>query len=651
MSRVRQLRQADIVIKPWVAAGDIVQATACVLAIHNREIGVAPYDAAWFAKVYNGAYYMVQRAIDSLPLSGKVPVAIFQLLAAIRSRPVVLDNNRGFTLNVTLSTSAQPGQLPPVDANSQRAGFSELIQCYAQIGGLTVDLERLENEGELVFEKIGNISYGKTLGPLNVANISSENKMYGILQVMQNYPTSEAWMQYLTWAESAPTGIFADVRICYPKFPVVDLGVSTTDIPYDLYYRPGIAVLTQAMLNSAIFNCSKVCFPAFLLEQMSAFISGDFKARGLTSTGGGCARAASLALARVAVESGQTSFIPALFEQTVAQLPEVLTEAAVIHSSYRNGIARIPIVCCGKQSSGKSVSYYTGTTVYQSDDYTEIVGYYGWLLTDYKSWKADKKISNNKDRNVAWGAAAPATSASVQINMSLFSTTISKGPLSQPGTDKSVGKLNMLDLIAEPHIYRTTGTGNNLAMGLSALSCFGSAEKDQDFRTFALFPLAYPFWVGALPDVPDQVLSDETVPAHRAITRVDNPVDAYTAAAVTEASAKSTALQQLMEDLNTRGLGANSIFSDIGGALGRFGKTVAKVAGVGHPVAGFAIDAVSDFVLAASGNRSKANVPRQRQAKKPAQGQGRQMAPQRRSARGGGGAKKGGANKAPSRRK
>lgn len=638
MSRVRQLRQADCVIKQFEAAADIVQATACALALHDREIGKGAYDADWFKKIYNGALYMVQRAVDSLPLSGKVPVAIFQLMAAIRSRPVTLDkSDRGFTLNVTVSKTAQPGQLPPVEPDLQRAGFSELIQCFAQIGGLTVDLERLENCGKLDYGKLGKISYGKTLGPLNVTSYNAGNGIYGVMRVQQEYPVSESWMKYLTWAESLPAGLFFKNQVDLPLFPVSTLGVGLDKIPTGLYMRPGIALLTRAITNAGVFSCDSFKFPVVLQDEFSAYIQADAMARGLTTKDFYFAHAGALAVARVAVESGQTSFIPALFEQVSYQLPEVITEASIIHASYRNGTAQIPIVITGYQNKTGFVEWKLPNTdvVYESDGYAEIVGWYGWMIGDYSLWSNNKVLKSNETRNLAWGTQLTADQTQEQkaFDLALFSKTISKGPLCQPGTDKSVGKLNMLDVQAEALLYKVSPS-THYTVGMCSLICYGGAEKDQDLRVLALFPLAKSAWMGSFPDVTELVVSDEQVPARRAIIRIMSPAVSYVNAAVTEDSAKYTALQQLMQDLNTKGLGANGLLSDVAYYAGLAGKGAAafvRMTGVGTPLAGKVIDAASDWALSVSGRQTERRRT-QRRVQAPAQNQGRPMATARQPA-------------------
>jgi len=625
MQLLKQLRQGNFVINEFLAASDITAATAAALATRNVQVGYGPYADAWFVKIFNGAYYMVDRAVNSLPMSGRVPVSLFQLLAAIRSRPVELSAGRGFTLNVSLSqtgTPTSPTYLPPIGSvPDQRAGFSELMQCYAQLGGVLVDLNELCDSGELNLGKLGKVSFGKSLGPLNLGNGNATVGNIDIIRICQQYPVSETWMKYVDWLFALPTGIYFDYDTDSLKFPYQTGSV----LPYAQTIRPANVILCRSFSNAAVLQCTKFDFPVMDLPQLAACIEADAIARGITiAPSTDFTLGAYLLASRIGVESGILGYVPTLFQQTNFQLPQVLCEAVTVTGSYRNGQARLPLPVAGTLNNDSELVYNIALAQPQSD--TNVIvdsnGYAGWIHPQSGFLLIGQSYISNSGSLVAWGTPPTSGGSIVPFNYGAFSKTIGFGPLGQPGVDKSVGRLNMNDLFAEYSINTTTDV-----VGIVSVCSNGKRVQDIDFKLLSLFPLMKPFFYTVVPADPSgtAVLIGEETPQRREILNLPNPVINYVNAAVTEGgAAKYTELQMFIQDLNEKGLGGNSLIGDLTSGFGNILKGASKIAGLGHPTAGKILEVGSDLLLSYEGHQNKGvqvqartNAPKVRVNKRP----------------------------------
>lgn len=592
MQLLKQLRQGNFVLNEWLAATDIVSATASALATRNIQVGYGDYADAWFVKIFSGAYYMIDRAVNSLPMSGRVPVSLYQLLAAIRSRPVELSPGRGFTLNVSLSGAATPAWLPPLGSiDAQRAGFSELMQCYAQLGGVLVDLNGLCDSGELNAGKIGKISFGKSLGPLNLGQTNASLGNIQITRISQVYPVTETWMKYVDWLDAIPTGIFFDQVVDQLKFPA-QTGSYVGN--YQQLIRPATVVLARSFSNAAVMQCTKIDFPVVDLPQLAACIQADANARGITVTSTtDFTLGAYLLVARIGVESGILAYVPALFAQTNYQIPQVLCEAMTITGSFRNGQARLPLPVAGVFNDLTRLEYPVaadGTVMNPLNLIIDTNGYVGWVKPQ-TGYLLSGGTMANADVNSAWGTVPASTAIPSPFDLTTFSLTIGKGPLGQPGVDRSVGKLNMNDVFAEYAV-----NSSNKFVTIVSVCSNGKRGHDVNFKLLSLFPLMKPFFLCLPPPVLTYYIGEET-PQRREIILLSRNVVNYVNAAVTEQSAKYTELQAFIQDLNEKGLGGNAILGDLAGGFGRVMRGVGKIAGLGHPTAGRILEVGADMLI------------------------------------------------------
>jgi hypothetical protein len=611
MQLLKQLRQGNFVLNEWLAATDIVSATASALATRNIQVGYGDYADAWFNKIFSGAYYMIDRAVNSLPMSGRVPVSLFQLLAAIRSRPVELSPGRGFTLNVSLSGATSPAWLPTLGSiDAQRAGFSELMQCYAQLGGVLVDLSGLCDSGELNAGKIGKISFGKSLGPLNLGQTNASLGNIQITRISQVYPVTETWMKYVDWLDAIPTGIFFDQVVDQLKFPA-QTGSYVGN--YQQLIRPATVVLARSFSNAAVMQCTKIDFPVVDLPQLAACIQADANARGITVTSTtDFTLGAYLLVARIGVESGILAYVPALFAQTNYQIPQVLCEAMTITGSFRNGQARLPLPVAGIFNDLTRLEYPVaadGTVQNPLNLIIDTNGYVGWVKPQ-TGYLLSGGTMANADVNSAWGTVPASTAIPSPFDLTTFSLTIGKGPLGQPGVDRSVGKLNMNDVFAEYAV-----NSSNKFVTIVSVCSNGKRGHDVNFKLLSLFPLMKPFFLCLPPPVLTYYIGEET-PQRREIILLPRNVVNYVNAAVTEQSAKYTELQAFIQDLNEKGLGGAAILGDLAGGFGRVMRGVSKIAGLGHPTAGRILEVGADMLITYEGHGDRDIMKNRKKQKK-----------------------------------
>jgi len=554
---------------------------------------------------------MIDRAVNSLPMSGRVPVSLFQLLAAIRSRPVELAPGRGFTLNVSLSGATSPTWLPTLGSiDAQRAGFSELMQCYAQLGGVLVDLSGLCDSGELNAGKIGKISFGKSLGPLNLGQTNASLGNIQITRISQVYPVTETWMKYVDWLDAIPTGIFFDQVVDQLKFPA-QTGSYVGN--YQQLIRPATVVLARSFSNAAVMQCTKIDFPVVDLPQLAACIQADANARGITVTSTtDFTLGAYLLVARIGVESGILAYVPALFAQTNYQIPQVLCEAMTITGSFRNGQARLPLPVAGIFNDLTRLEYPVaadGTVQNPLNLIIDTNGYVGWVKPQ-TGYLLSGGTMANADVNSAWGTVPASTAIPSPFDLTTFSLTIGKGPLGQPGVDRSVGKLNMNDVFAEYAV-----NSSNKFVTIVSVCSNGKRGHDVNFKLLSLFPLMKPFFLCLPPPVLTYYIGEET-PQRREIILLPRNVVNYVNAAVTEQSAKYTELQAFIQDLNEKGLGGAAILGDLAGGFGRVMRGVGKIAGLGHPTAGRILEVGADMLITYEGHGDRDIMKNRKKQKK-----------------------------------
>lgn len=609
------IRQVRVRVNQTLAARDLAYSIMCALAStgKRRMLGDDDYDHLFVQSIFNGAWNLIDRVVANQVNTGRVPIPIFQALAALRSREIDLGNGRGMALLVVLQGGVTVGN-PPIGATVDRADMSNFLNACAEVVGKgpSVDLSELNSTEGVSVEGFGTISVGKTPGPLSFMSLTGNgNPQYNspVYKCVQ----SEQWMRLLGWA-IAYDQIHFDMETITVDYP---LAADNLVVRPEQCVTPGLTVLTRAIGNLSVLDCKTFMFPTYLLGEFAGYIAADAGARGIVIADPGDAvvqrknssgffySLAEVNLARVMVESGQVSGIFPLYRQGKFPLPQGPVEAACINACYRNNCAKLPVVADRLVNGAGVVNTVSSKAI--DKVWANVLPCMSPLMATYASmfYPQTRLMDNNRSWSVlgplgptsaflnSWGTSVTpgqtdTYNMSVIPDSNLFSQTISKGPLGMPGANSHMGGLNFTDVSQDLHVVYTVDPdfGPLYEGTTTAISYFGKGMKnDSDLKFMAYFPLS----LDSLPAFPGTAVTTDwasmLTPARKIICNPGIRCDAYVQQAVTEDSAKNTEFQQIMSSLTAAGRGGGSWMGDMirgaGNALSGLGVPFASVVGKG----------------------------------------------------------------------
>lgn len=542
------------------AAAECAAAVFSNLALERRDVNRGEY-----FQLYSSAYTIIKSILDGSPVTGTVPLPLFQIFASLKSRVVDLGGQTQFSVHFDLATVTHTG-LPDVAAGGDASYF---CQKASALGGVLVDLKDLNVSSVGPFPEHGYpiaISIGASLGVANVTN--NLNDRYGILEIRQSRPVTEMWMSHLTWA----TQWDIEAQICerFVCFPQSVDGGSIT---------PGSVILTTALRVADVIGTTTFDFPAVDLACVQAFLTTNARARksDVSDDIRFDLKAALAITAGTGLRAGQVAFFRPFFEKSNFQLPQDIVEANLLLPTFREGNARIPYVMTLNFTNPNSYknNYADGTengiqfalaAVTAEGD--RVIG-----LSDAEMSYDDSAFLNNTyDRQTvnaaltytgvrpAYGGTSTVTAAEPAATdwNNIFSQTISKGPLARPSGDKVMTTLNFTDLSCDRFSVKDVPSGLTVA-GYLNINCFAAGMQGPNIAILASLPL--PLEAVVLNELPSDKF--QTTPLVQNQQRIALPAVVAVSHTVTEASAKYTELQQFFENMQSHGYGGAGLFGDI----------------------------------------------------------------------------------------
>jgi hypothetical protein len=416
-------------------------------------------------------------------------------------------------------------------------------------------------------------------------------------------------MKYMAWATLLPITGMVETHSSDYLYRGDMAGLNQSN---RLSLNPGSILLSRGLSDMGVFKASYFKFCTYTIGQIASWLYADFKARGLTVDAGFQTFYAMITAAKVAVASGSVDYIQAMLVQQDFNLPEGIVESLCSTVAMDGDILRVPVVrSLGSRSVVQKDIWMADSTQISSFAPPYYYCYAALFYDAFTIASGGQYYVNNGTTTIYyssgnWGdVPAPTEFASFSAttpSQSDISKSISKGPLSIPGADPSMGKLNMVMLGYDPAVVSDT---NGWIFTPHSLNCyFKKVRDDSQCRLLAL--LAAPLDVYRL-----GAFQYETIycPKFRNNLGVISRADAYANSAVSESSAKYSGFQNFLKDLNERGLGSNSVLA----AVGTLGQYAGKLLAVGvHPMLGKVVEVASGSLKAYA--ESNGNKPASRKA-------------------------------------
>lgn len=583
------------------AAKDLASAVYSNLALNRNSVTKDVYE-----KLYISVYKLILHIIQGKPVSGEVPLPIFMLLASLRSRLLDLKQQISVSLQVSKSSQVDPVSLPVV--SDELGDLSYFIQHASSLGGVLVDLREIAACRLGPFKQLGyqnEISIGRSLGPLNVKYAAGG--MFGINNIRQEYPPTENWMRFFTWAYTWDHNTPQESNLL--TFP-------NTNPRYQL--TPGSIVLSHALRTAEVIGMKSFDFIPLDLACFKAFLNANAQARAdsaITAAGFPFDLRAPLAVVSgVGLKAGQIAFGEPFFQTSNFQLPQDICESGLAVATYRDGNGRLPYVLTYLDDS-VVMEYSDGTAngtvlrakgVLPTDDVTAVIG-----LSDAEMSLDSAAFNNNTflvqeaGALLTWDPAADrptwasddstVTAANpVAINWNdLFKNTIGRGPLSRPCGDRIAGSLNMCDFTADRRVFADPVSGQDV-YGFSSINCYKAGVHSPSLNVLASLPLPREAAVSDRESNGDFNFVQTSL--ERLPISIANPAVVATSHSVTEVgAAKYTELQELFDGLNRHGMGGDSLFGDLARKAGLVEFAMTAIPTIGRKVVGTAFHALADY--------------------------------------------------------
>jgi hypothetical protein len=598
-----------VAVQPSVVVRDIASVVFTGLVQVNVAIDL---DTDLMQNIMDGIYQIIIRVASGKKVYGCVNLAIFDALSSLAPRVVEIEAGVTASLFVEIEPfNNASGRFYTPKADNVN-GMTSFFQAQQTIGGVLVDMEQMGSG--MTYQLPGGevVRPGSTMGALNVNASESTNPLFRIREYGTHNNACSYWLRNLTWAQPFVGQGYFPVRTVVLPFPHLYPNNAESDF-YNTYFTPGTLVLSRAVGNPSIMAGRNFDFPCYLVSDICKYLSEDYSKR--------LARyvppetlldAALAALARVAVQSGQVSFLGVLRYANGYHLPEAIVESLIARESVRNERVALPWVMSGRFGHESQNKY--NLTV---SDMVADVDTYG--LSEYFMFNSivGGAIIMNGGKTplaVSWGDVPIVDPANYE-KIDALTGTIGMGGLSSPGEDIKCGRWNPTDTVRVAVTQHDDDTNNNRVMfNLKVLSYTSVVSNECALRMIGKLPLPFTYlaYFPTTTGLYEFKLYDSPL-----ATTLDSGDcwGKYLRAALSESgSAKYTALQSFFNELNKQGAGADGILSKVLRASGAVAAFAAPA--LGYPVIGSAVDVVAnkfaDMVSIKDGKRVNKNGPKKK---------------------------------------
>lgn len=457
-------RQYSITLFLARAACDLASSLACVLTLMRD-----PPSPANFITLYQGFDFMLRAVVNNQVLNGEVPLPIFQICASIRSRAVKLGRGRVITLHTALDSTSPDGLPTPGGSANQ---FTYMVEKLSGLSCAKINLSRLGEVGSSTIKGM-KVTYGETTGPLNFMTSGGLNTTISTLQ--SDWHQSEAWMRYLGWAKDLGPdfggGFEIQTKQIIIPYPLVSKANS---------WSPGRAVLTQALQNYSIFSVSEIDFIPFDLGKYTAYFLYH-----LLSIPGtllvwsqdlylACAKFALVGYSRIGLCAGQTDYINPYLEKSRYSIPLPLMESAMAPATFRETM-RLPYVLVYQNpftvnDTESNMTYTTSGGVLKADffastttegDFPVPLGTAPVLSNNYNVISTNNEPFVNR-RILNFNEVSAPQANPITLDDNVFNIALEYCPTAKASSDKSVGKLSLVDVTSVPRFLVNSGTNNSI---------------------------------------------------------------------------------------------------------------------------------------------------------------------------------------------
>lgn len=583
-----------ISVQPAVVVRDIASVVFAGLVQVNVAIDT---DQKLMETLMDGIYQILVRVVSGKKIYGTVNLAIFDALSSLAPRVVEIAPGMTVALSVDLEDYINNDIFYRPSLTTDNA-MSEFFQAQQTIGGVLIDLQQMGEGKHYKLPSGEEVIPGATMGALNFNATESVGPLFRIRELGSFNTSTSHWLRQLTWASAFTGQGFFPTRTSVINFPNFD--VQTKNVPVNSWHiTPGTIILARAMLNPAIMAGRSFTYPCYFVPDVCKYLSEDYSRRlGKFIPPEQLLDAAMAALARVAVQSGQVSYIGMLPYANRYHLPEAIVESLLARASVRSNRVALPWVMSGHFSLDANLPTTYEMVAYDMGKDLNIHGppemFTFQTISAGAIIAAGGKVAPTEWIQ-GWNKPPAITSGDYQ-KPGLLVDTIGRGGLSAPGEDRSCGRWNPADTVRVAITSQST-TGSNVyaVFGNSKILSYTSVVSDEcvirmvgkmciPFTYLALFPTGAKNYEFKLYDSPVSAALDG-----------GNCWDKYVVAAVSESgSAKYTALQELLNQLNKSGAGADSLLGKMLRSGGGLASYVAPA--LGYPVVGTVVDLVANKV-------------------------------------------------------
>jgi hypothetical protein len=591
----RAARVFTVQINVRQAAATLTQAVYCNLALLRETV-----DQAVYANLFASAYTLILRVIQGKPCTGTVPLPIFQLLAALRSRVIDLKNGQVLALTVQRFDGETAAYLPTPPTDIESSSVSYFCHYSSQLMGALIDLKDIDRESIAPIPSKGYhnpISIGRSLGPLNFRQ--TQNGRFGISALQQKYDKTEQWMSHFTWASAYyPTGNYDTVFLDYPAS-----NIAIGEMP------PEVPILATALRIAEVVGADKFDFPALDIPTIHAYLKANAIARSQQYSTSESPRPlptdfefdirnALAAASAVGLKAGQAAFVPAFLRSNEHLIPQDIAESCIAGPSVRSTLVRIPIVFLRTATSLNGAGTYpiADGTVNGVDFANAFVAPTATLKTKIGVSNAEFSVgasaflNNTYERQYVgarltwsgvtpnWGGTTTVAATGAVVPLTAFSNTIGTGPLSKPCGDKPIRGLNFADLTAD-RAPLVDAVSTLTVLAYRSVNSYTGGLKSENLQILSSFPLAREAVVTAT-----GVFEFTKTPYTRTQLNIIDPAFKSVLHTVVEpGAAKYTEVQNFISNLNKTGMGGDGLFGDVarraGLAIGSVAMNAASATG------------------------------------------------------------------------